>query len=292
MDTRSIQCFIACYETHSINKAAGVLYITPQGLGKIINKLEEELGAPLFERTRRGLVPTECGSYFYEQSRGLVRQLHTLQMEMKRIVENENKIRVGYSIGIMNIFNIEKIETFQMENSHGYSGWTEGFNDEIIEMVQDGRLDVAFVIGDREPAGILRESLFQKKLSALVYEGHPLFTRKSLVFRDLENEPLILLNEKFWTFHSVVQRCTEAGFLPRIHIKTMESFLIYQFTNRRRGIGIDVNIHPEQLAGRALKPIEIEDSIPWSVNAICRAENRGDPRIRDLVDFCRGCIVF
>lgn len=292
MDTRSIQCFIACYETHSINKAAGVLYITPQGLGKIISKLEEELGAPLFERTRRGLVPTECGSYFYEHSRGLISQLHTLQMEMKRIVDNENKIRIGCSIGIMNVFNIEEVESFQMENSRDYTGWTEGFNDEIIGMVQDGRLDVAFVIGDREPTGIQRESLFQKKLSALIYEGHPLFGRESLVFRDLEKEPLILLNEKFWTFHSVVQRCTEAGFLPRIHIKTMESFLIYQFTERKRGVGIDVNIHPEQLEGRSLRPITIEDSIPWSVNAICRADMTADPRVGRLVDFCRSCLMF
>lgn len=292
MDTRSIQCFIACYETHSINKAAGVLYITPQGLGKIINKLEEELGAPLFERTRQGLLPTECGTYFYEQSRDLVRQLHTLQMEMKRIVDNENKIRIGGSIGITNIFDIDKIEGFQLEHSSEYTDWTEGFNDEIIEMVQDGSLDVAFVIGDREPAGIIRESIFQRKLSALVYEGHPLYDRESLVFRDLEKEPLILLNEKFWTYHSVVQRCTEAGFLPKIQLKTMESFLIYQFTARKRGIGIDVNIHPDQLEGRPLRPVVIEDSIPWSVNAICRQDLADDPRIRELIGYCRQSLVF
>ena len=68
MDTKDLRCFRQVYEDRSINQAAKQLFITPQGLSRIITKLEGELQAPLFERTPTGMVPTESGHYFYEHS--------------------------------------------------------------------------------------------------------------------------------------------------------------------------------------------------------------------------------
>ena len=61
MDTKDIRSFRLVYEERSINQAAKQLFITPQGLSRIIHKLEEELQIVLFERTKGGMVPTECG---------------------------------------------------------------------------------------------------------------------------------------------------------------------------------------------------------------------------------------
>lgn len=68
MDTRDIRCFRLVYEERSINKAAHQIFITPQGLSRIIVKLENELQTQLFQRTANGTIPTESGHYFYTQS--------------------------------------------------------------------------------------------------------------------------------------------------------------------------------------------------------------------------------
>ncbi len=65
MDTKAIRYFWRVYEERSINKAANQLFITPQGLSKIIRNLEEELGAELFVRTPKGMEPTESGVWLY-----------------------------------------------------------------------------------------------------------------------------------------------------------------------------------------------------------------------------------
>ena len=57
MNTKLLKCFQIVYEEKSINRAAGRLYITPQGLSRNIRQLEEELDAQLFRRTARGFVP-------------------------------------------------------------------------------------------------------------------------------------------------------------------------------------------------------------------------------------------
>ena len=48
-------------ETHSFSAAARELYVTPQGISKSIDKLEKELGVPLFARTRTGIELTAMG---------------------------------------------------------------------------------------------------------------------------------------------------------------------------------------------------------------------------------------
>ena len=49
MDTKDLRCFRLVYEERSINQAARHLFITPQGLSRIISRLEEELHTILFE---------------------------------------------------------------------------------------------------------------------------------------------------------------------------------------------------------------------------------------------------
>ena len=54
--------FLALCHDSSISAAAGRLHISRQGLSKSVASLEEEIGVPLFRRTRRGIAPTEAGA--------------------------------------------------------------------------------------------------------------------------------------------------------------------------------------------------------------------------------------
>ena len=72
MDTKDLRCFRLVYEERSINQAARHLFITPQGLSRIISRLESELHTCLFKRTSSGMIPTKTGDYFYEQSQKLL----------------------------------------------------------------------------------------------------------------------------------------------------------------------------------------------------------------------------
>ena len=58
MDSYSLICFTKLYQLGSIHKAADELYISPQSMSKRLQRLEEELGQMLFERSPSGLAPT------------------------------------------------------------------------------------------------------------------------------------------------------------------------------------------------------------------------------------------
>ena len=95
-------------------------------------------------------------------------------------------------------------------------------------------------------------------------------------------------SERIYSYHAIVKRCSETGFTPDIRIKTMEGQLIYKFTAERQGTGIDVDFHRSTPWSQDLRTVEIEDSIPWTVFAVCPVDKKDDPRIKELLDYYRG----
>lgn len=91
MNTKLLKCFQIVYEEKSINRAAGRLYITPQGLSRNIRQLEEELDVQLFQRTARGMEPTESGHFLYEKSGRIIRELEEIE---KRKTNSPSSIRM------------------------------------------------------------------------------------------------------------------------------------------------------------------------------------------------------
>ena len=97
MDTRDLRCFRLVYEEGSINKAAGELFITPQGLSRIIRKLEYEFQAVLFERTSTGTIPNEYGDYLYTHSRELLYHMENIKQKMQQLNTKQNIKVVNFS---------------------------------------------------------------------------------------------------------------------------------------------------------------------------------------------------
>lgn len=269
MDTKTLRYFCACYETKSLNKASERFYITPQGMGKTLNRLENEIGVTLFNRSQAGLTPTRSGDYLYKHSKELLYRLQDLEVEMKRMDFSHHSRRIGFACGVIRALQaVPALKPLNQELIGSQTvEWTEDFNQNIRELLLGGKIDTAYVIDHFRSPMVHEEKIFEKKLCAVVYKGHPLYQRDILTFDDLKEEKLITLNEKFSIFHSVVTKCQELGFVPQIPIRTMENSLIYTFVLKQIGIGIDVDLHLADYPQTDIRCIEIADSIPWAIYA-------------------------
>lgn len=69
MNTQQIQYLLEIYETRSISKAAARLYVAQPNISSSIRSLENELGFPIFKRTKYGMIPTENGLQVLDQAR-------------------------------------------------------------------------------------------------------------------------------------------------------------------------------------------------------------------------------
>ena len=282
MDTKDIRSFRLVYEERSINRAAKQLFITPQGLSRIIHKLEEELQIVLFERTKGGMVPTECGDYFYAQSQELLYQLEDMKYHLQKMNSRQRKIKIGFACGVLNLVSLKKLNTIQREMPDVSVQWEEMENQEVAEQVNRGLLDIGFIIGTIPGNEVESCVVYEGKMNALVYPGHPFYEKERLSIEELKEQPLISLNQKYFSYHSFMQRCGDFGFVPNIVINTMESQLIYRFCNEKLGLGIDADIHKADRLYPDIRRVELQDAIPWKVSMIYRKKEQDRSLVEQL----------
>ncbi len=66
-------------ETHSINKAAEILYVGQSALSRAIKELETSLGVTLFERSTKGMVLTPNGEVFVRYAKSVLHQIDEIE---------------------------------------------------------------------------------------------------------------------------------------------------------------------------------------------------------------------
>ena len=62
MNTQHFQYLVEIERTRSISQAAKNLFLSQPNLSRVIHELEESLGFAIFERTSRGVTPTDRGA--------------------------------------------------------------------------------------------------------------------------------------------------------------------------------------------------------------------------------------
>lgn len=84
MDLRALRYFITVLEAGSLSRAAALLYVAQPALTAQIKKLENELGAQLFERSHAGVTPTPAGMQLYHDARRLLSDAAALRERFQR----------------------------------------------------------------------------------------------------------------------------------------------------------------------------------------------------------------
>lgn len=74
MNTQQLQYLIEIERTRSISQAAANLYMGQPNLSRVLRETEAGVGFPIFERTRKGVRPTEKGAVFLQHARNILRE--------------------------------------------------------------------------------------------------------------------------------------------------------------------------------------------------------------------------
>lgn len=270
MNTKNFKCFQIVYEEKNITSAANKLFLSPQGLSKIIKALEEECGTALFVRTKEGLIPTESGKIFYEKSKEVTKNLNEMFSQIQAQGSKDKRFKIGFSLGTIRVVNIANLRKF-METYPEISGsWRERVNAEVRHQVANGDIDFGIVVGIPKDKGLKAVRLCSLEVVLYVYKGHRLWDAEEVSLSDLRDEQIISMNENYHIYHDFVNACHIEDFNPSIIAKVGEGESIYTLVKNKVGIGISPRFLKEDASVRAIK---IKDAYSWDIYGIYREES-------------------
>lgn len=82
MDLKHLRAFLTVADTGNVTRAAEVLHLVQPAVSRQLRLLEEDLGAPLFERERHGMVLTEAGRALAGYARRVMMELDRARVEI------------------------------------------------------------------------------------------------------------------------------------------------------------------------------------------------------------------
>lgn len=146
MELRQFKYVNMVAQCGSVTKAARKLFISQPALSSYINKLEEELGVKLFDRSATPLVCTYAGEQYLKRARAILMQLDDMDREFRDIATNcQGRLRLGFP-GERLIYMLPLILPPFKERFPGIDvEVTSGPGNRLIEGLRNGDTDFVFL---------------------------------------------------------------------------------------------------------------------------------------------------
>lgn len=252
-DIRHLRYFQAVAEELSFSRAARRLHVAQPALSRAVKELEHSLGVVVFERNRRSVRLTAAGAVLVDEAARVLEQLDALVRRVRRTsAGEEGELRLGYIGPPTHPFLGRLLAEYRRRFPRVTVHLEERTPERVWEMVAKGRLSIGLTrpVRAHEALGLRTLVLRKEALCLVVEPRHPLAARKSLAWRQLAGEPLIVLarREGVSLHDEILAACRRAGFTPRIaHLPSIIGTVL-SYVEAGAGVGVV----PDSVAAGAL----------------------------------------
>lgn len=288
---RHLQLLVALDELRSVGKVANLLFVSQPAVSKMLTALEAGLGVRLFDRTSKGLVPTEHGICMIHHAREVLVHLRAAGDDLRDI--SEGRI-TRVSLGVLPASALVLVPRFIVELEANSSDVAvsvrEGTMDALLPMLRNG--DIDFLVGALPSRAIGQdisvERMYQDPFVVAVGHGHPLSGKRTLEWSDLRGYPTVLPPVGALTRELIVdtlarheisipRRCVES-------ISTLTSVGVLQNSDSFGLMAREIVRYFQALGVLSILPLRVP-SIHRSIGLMWRADRRlsaGSELVRSL----------
>lgn len=287
MEIRQLRYFVQVCENGSLLKASETLYISHQALSKSLSLLEKELGAALFYRTPKGMIPTQFGQELLESCRPILADWDQLNLKLEETANrHKGKIRLGLSGGLI-YFGSNKIwEYFKELHPHTEIEPIEYGYIEGLKLLKAGTLD-ALIISDYENAdGFVTYSLPSTRRLVIMERSNPLASKEELEIKDLKDEKFILCINDF-AYNKFLRLCQAEGFTPEVR-RTSDTVYMYKLCSEDGLCGLCIDSSTSNLVPKYPELIALpfkDNAFPYPLTLAARPNYPKPTLLKELVDF-------
>lgn len=222
LSAKDLRAFLAVARTHSFSQAARQVHLSQSALSTLIQRLEEGVGARLFERTTRSVVLTAAGAAFAERGQQLLADIeHTLSDVRDVVALRRGQVAVAALPSLAAGLVPRLFQAFQAQHPAIRLHLIDTLSGPAFDLVREGRVDFALTAADPAHEDLLYEPLTGDAFVLLCPTSHPLARRRSrLGFTDTLAWPHVSMPRTASVRQYLDAAALEKGvaFLPRYEV--------------------------------------------------------------------------
>lgn len=213
MTLEDLRIFVAAAEAGSMGELARSLGCTQPAVAHHVRRLEKELGAPLLERTRRGVELTEPGRALYERATAALASLGTAEAEVALLRgDSEGVLTIAASTGMVRHALKPAISGLRRKRpAVDFRLACSNTLEQQLDTVRERRADLAFVALWKETPGFEYRHGIDMPYCLLVHRDDPLAGRTRIALTGLAKARLISIGPDSLSTGFVGARLAECG---------------------------------------------------------------------------------
>lgn len=217
METHQLRYFLAVAQTGSFTQAARQSNVSQPSLSIQVAKLEDELGGPLFERTRKGGRLTGRGTTFLPRAKTILQEMESAREDAKA----QSGLTLGkVSLGCMPTTGAHLLPPLLSAFRKAYPKiqvhLKEESSPDLAADLEQGEIELAIMDEAGLRPGLDHQTVLTEELLLALPAQHPLAGRRSLSLKQVAEEPFILMKSGHGFRQITLDLYRKAGLEPKV----------------------------------------------------------------------------
>jgi DNA-binding transcriptional LysR family regulator len=268
MELQQLEYFQTVSRLNNITRAAEHLHVAQPSITIAIQKLEDELGVLLFDRSQKQLSLTVEGRIFLQRVDSILRGLQDAVLEIHDYRQlTKGTIKIGIPPMIGSFLFPQIFANFQTQYPQLALSIIEEGSLLIRKHLETGELDLGIMIVS--PISPLLETRFMMKGEILVClpPNHPLSNLTTVPFDRLRDQSFILLKEDAYHRQAVLAECRKHQFTPHIILSSSQIQTICGLVEKGVGISFLLDViarkNDKIISVPLADPLTIDIGVAW-----------------------------
>ncbi|KAB8036364.1 LysR family transcriptional regulator [Janthinobacterium aquaticum] len=244
MELRHLRYFVAVAEELHFTRAAERLHIGQPPLSQQIQALEAELGAQLFERSKRSVRLTEAGRLFLLDARQILALSERAAVTAQRAQRGEaGELRIGFTFSTpFTPYFATVINRYRQQFPHVTLTLHEMATLHQLTAISARQMDLGLVRPPETdcPADITLTELRRDPLMLVLPTAHRLAAQETIAIADMAGEDFVMYPKDAGTgiYLQILRLCRAAGFTPHVAQEANEASTIIGLVAAGCGISV------------------------------------------------------
>ena len=247
MEINQLRYVCAVAETSSFSRAAERCQVAQPSLSQQVLKLENDLGAKLFDRLGRSVRLTEAGRAFLPHARSILTQMETARSSVAdKCADVRGSVAVGVIPTIAPYLMPRYTTTFAKKYPEAKLRIVEETTPVLIEGLRNLSIDLAILALPLRHKDLELFPLRTEPLFAVLPIDHPRAAAKTLALKDLRGESFVMLRDGHCFRDLSIAACTKARVTPRIAFESGQFSSLFGMV----AAGVGISLVPEMAIDR------------------------------------------